>query len=183
MIEAKRVTSPSVESSWTMKCQNHSIWGQRLCRWSEFFPHLELRAPRALENQNGWKVYMYSYIASNKILLWGLPDFASCWNSCGNCQSKTCVVRRFTFIFWYFVFSATSSNVHPAQLTLSPTYNHQTKYENIFFKKWLWPPIIICKNSCNSFKMWQCDWKYSNTHVMTSLFFWLKVGIFFTLEE
>jgi hypothetical protein len=31
--------------------------------------------------------------------------------------------------------------------------------------------------------MWQCDWKYSNTHVMTSLFFWLKVGIFFTLEE
>jgi hypothetical protein len=130
-----------------------------------------------------WMKSLHVFFASNKILLWGLLGFASCWNSCGNCQSKTCVVRRFTFIFWSFVFSATSSNVHPAQLTLSPIYNHQTKYENFFFKKWLWPPIIICKNSCNSFKMWQCDWKYSNTHVMTSLFFWLKVGIFFTLEE
>jgi hypothetical protein len=26
---------------------------------------------------------------------------------------------------------------------------------------------IICKNSCHSLKIWQCDWKHSNTHVIT----------------
>jgi hypothetical protein len=30
--------------------------------------------------------------------------------------------------------------------------------------------LIICENSCNSFKMWQCDWKHSNAHVTMSLF-------------
>jgi hypothetical protein len=34
---------------------------------------------------------------------------------------------------------------------------------------------IVQKKSCNSFKMWQCDWNHSNTHVMTRLlFFGLK---------
>ncbi len=40
--------------------------------------------------------------------------------------------KNFTFIFWHFVFSTGSSNVHPAQLTLSPIHNHKTKYENNF---------------------------------------------------
>ncbi len=31
--------------------------------------------------------------------------------------------------------------------------------------------LIICKNLCNSFKMWQFYWKHSNTHAMTSPFF------------
>jgi hypothetical protein len=44
------------------------------------------------------------------------------------------IVKKFTFVFWHFVYSATSSNVHLAQLTLSPIHNHKTKYENTFFK-------------------------------------------------
>jgi hypothetical protein len=44
------------------------------------------------------------------------------------------IVKKFTFIFRHFVYSATSSNVHPAQLTLSPIHNHKTKYENTFSK-------------------------------------------------
>ncbi len=31
--------------------------------------------------------------------------------------------------------------------------------------------IPFLKNSYNSFKLWQCDWKHSNTHVVTSVFF------------
>jgi len=30
---------------------------------------------------------------------------------------------------------------------------------------------MIHKESCNYFKMWQCDWKHSNTHAMMSFFF------------
>jgi hypothetical protein len=32
---------------------------------------------------------------------------------------------------------------------------------------------IICKKSWSSFKMWQCDWKHSNTHVMIGLCFFI----------
>jgi len=39
--------------------------------------------------------------------------------------------------------------------------------------------LIVPKNSCNSFKMWQYDWKHSNTHIVTMslsfffFFFWV----------
>jgi hypothetical protein len=35
------------------------------------------------------------------------------------------------------------------------------------------PPMVTAhiKNSCNSLKMWQCDWKHSDTHVRRSLLF------------
>jgi hypothetical protein len=71
----------------------------------------------------------------------------------GEMINPNLVVKSFTFIFGHFVFSATFSNVHPAQLTLSPIYNHKIKYENIFSKIKMIMAPIICKNSCNSFKM------------------------------
>jgi len=42
--------------------------------------------------------------------------------------------QQMAFIFWHFVFSATSPNVHPSQLTLSPIHNHKIKSENTFSK-------------------------------------------------
>jgi hypothetical protein len=49
---------------------------------------------------------------------------------------------------------------------------HQSISHNmkLFFPNMVMAPIIP-KNSCNSFKVWQCGWKHSNTHVITSFFF------------
>jgi hypothetical protein len=62
--------------------------------------------------------------------------------------------------------------VHLAQLTLSPIQNHKTKYENVFFKKWLWHPsyaklYIILSKSDNVIENIQIH------HAMTSLLFFL----------
>ncbi len=43
---------------------------------------------------------------------------------------------------------------------------------NMKLPKWLKTPII-CKKSWIFFKMWQCDWKHSNTHVMIGLCFFI----------
>jgi hypothetical protein len=50
--------------------------------------------------------------------------------------------------------------------------HHKTNNENIFFKNG-YCTHHMQKNVCNSFKMWQCDSKHSNTHVMKSLVFFL----------
>ncbi len=43
------------------------------------------------------------------------------------------VGKKFTSIFWHFVFSATSSNVHPAPKWLCHQFiTHKIKYETIF---------------------------------------------------
>jgi hypothetical protein len=72
-------------------------------------------------------------------------------------------------IFWHFV---------PQMCTQPNWLCHQfiiTKQNmKIFSPKMIMAPIIH-KKSCNSFKIWQCDWKHSNTHVMMSLFFWFEI--------
>jgi len=51
-------------------------------------------------------------------------------------SSKFCYKKRLTFIFWHFMFFATSSNVHPApsEWVCHQFIIHKTKYETTFFK-------------------------------------------------
>jgi hypothetical protein len=69
------------------------------------------------------------------------------------------VVYKFTFIFWHFVFYATSSNVHPTPSDFV-TNPEPTKLDmKLLFPNIIMAPIIL-KNSCNSFKMWLKTFKY-----------------------
>jgi hypothetical protein len=56
---------------------------------------------------------------------------------------------------------------------------HKSKSETIFSKAGY--ATHHTENSCNSFKMWQCDWKHSNTHVMTSLLLLLLLLFWFEI--
>ncbi len=86
-----------------------------------------------------------------------LKDFAL--SKLGEMIHPNLVVKIFTFIFWHFVFSATSSNVHPnpsdkTQVTLSPIHNPQNLIWNYFFQTWLWHPsyskIHVILSKCDN---------------------------------
>jgi hypothetical protein len=80
------------------------------------------------------------------------------------------VVKRFTFNFLTFLIIYHLFKCAPNLNWLChQSITHKTKYETNFSKTNLVHPTYI-KNSCNSFKMWQCDWKHPNIHVTTSLF-------------
>jgi len=77
-------------------------------------------------------------------------------------------IHLLTFCFFYHLFKCAPTpndfvtNPKPTKLNMKPLYPNIIK------------AFIIHKISCNFFKMWQCDWKHSNTIVTTNLFslFW-----------
>jgi hypothetical protein len=85
------------------------------------------------------------------------------------------IVKGFTFIFWHFVFSATSSNVHPSLNWLChQSRAHKTKNMKLLSSKMIMA-LIIPKNKIhiilsNIVTMWLKTFKY--TCCNKCLFFW-----------
>jgi hypothetical protein len=91
--------------------------------------------------------------------------------SLGHCPF--CVFRRFILIWLWKIHTHLLTFCFLYHLiTCAPSWTNfvTTKLNmKILAPKMVMAPIIS-NNLHNSFKMWQCDWKHSNTHVMKNLF-------------